>query len=286
MSETLHQTEPVVVGYDGSSDADVALAWAAAHVRATETPLHVLVATVEAADVVELTTTTPEERRKRVIDRAGELTADLGQGQVSIDTVDQPPAPALISASADAQLVVIGARGHGAVYGLLMGSVSQHVARHASCPVVVVRRPRSPESDRVVVGVDGSSHGRAALRFGFEHVTRYGGTLTVLAVSSYAALIEGSALFGYGRPYPADYRSDIRAWLDEELRELRTDYPSVEVTTEVAVGSPGRLLADASRAASLVVVGSRGRGEFAGLLLGSTSTTVLHHAECPVAVVR
>jgi nucleotide-binding universal stress UspA family protein len=286
MSESLQQTQPVVVGYDGSPDGDVALAWATGHVRATTRRLRVLVATVEAADVVELTTTTPDERRKRVLDRAAELTASLEEGQARVDTVDQAPAPALIAASADAQLLVLGARGHGAVYGLLMGSVSQHVARHASCPVVVVRRPHSPESDRVVVGVDGSEHGRAALRFAFEHVDQYGGTLTVLAVSSYAAMIEGSALFGYGRAYPADYRSEIRSWLHEELRELRAEYPSVEATTEVAVGSPARLLADASRAASLVVVGSRGRGEFAGLLLGSTSTSVLHHAECPVAVVR
>ncbi len=285
-SDHSDSSAPVVAGYDGSPDADVALRWAVSYARTADRPLRVLVGWVDTTDVVVLTTTTPEERRKVVLDRAAQLVAELPEDHVHVDTDDRPAAPALIEASRQAGLLVIGAQGHGAVYGLLIGSVSQHVARHAECPVVVVRQPRDPDSDRVVVGVDGSEWGRHALRFAFEHAARTGHRLTALAVSSYASLIEGSALFGYGRPYPAGYHTEIREWLDDELRELRAEHPTVQTTVELAVGSPGRLLADASRAAALVVVGSRGRGEFAGLLLGSTSSTVLHHADCPVAVVR
>jgi nucleotide-binding universal stress UspA family protein len=280
------QEQPVVAGFDGSADAEVALSWAVDYARTADRALRVVVAWIDTTDVVQLTTTTPEERRKPVLERAAQLVADLPDDRVRVDTDDRAAAPALIDASEGAHALVMGAQGHGAVYGLLIGSVSQHVARHAHCPVVVVRRPRDRESDRVVVGVDGSEWGRHALRFAFEHVALFGGQLTVLAVSSYASMIEGSALFGYGRPYPADYRTEIREWLDGEMRELRAEHPSVETSVELAVGSPGRLLADASRAAAMVVVGSRGRGEFAGLLLGSTSSAVLHHAQCPVAVVR
>ncbi len=281
--------ERIVVGYDGSELSDVALAWAEQLARVERRPLTVLVA---AADEGASSRTEAETdghavaHQALVVERAEKACVDLPEAMVEVVASAQEPVPALLAASREAGLLVVGAQGHGAVQGLVMGSVSQHVARHAACPVVVVRPPRDPSSDRVVVGVDGSSHGHATLQFAFEHVNRVGGTLSVLYVISYGASYGGAALLGYADNHLPDYRAEMREWLDDYLDDLRVEYPDVDVSAELAVGSAGRLLADRSHSASLVVVGSRGRGGFAGLMLGSVSASVLHHATCPVAVVR
>jgi nucleotide-binding universal stress UspA family protein len=284
-----HPRDRIVVGYDGSELSDVALTWAEQLARIGQRPLTVLVAAVDedSAARTEAETDGPTlARQALVVERAEKATVDLPEAMVEVVSSPQQAVPALLEASRDAELLVVGAQGHGAVHGLMMGSVSQHVARHAVCPVVVVRPPQDPTSDRVVVGVDGSAHGRATLRFAFEHVRRVGGTLSVLYVISYGASYGGAALLGYADNHLPDYRAEMREWLDDYLDDLRVEYPDVDVSAELAVGSAGRLLADRSHAASLVVVGSRGRGGFAGLMLGSVSASVLHHATCPVAVVR
>jgi nucleotide-binding universal stress UspA family protein len=281
----------IVVGYDGSELSDVALAWAEQLARDERRPLTVLVAAVD-EDAPSMDTEAEAAgrglaRHALVVERAEKATADLPDGFVEVVSSHEPPVPALLEASRrGAGLLVVGAQGHGAVHALMVGSVSQHVARHAPCPVVVVRPPQDPSSDRVVVGVDGSEHGRAALRFAFDHVNRVGGTLTAVYAISYGASAGGAALFGYADTHLSDYRAEMREWLDDYLDDLRIEYPDVDVAAELAVGSAGRLLIDRSHAASLVVVGSRGRGGFAGLLLGSVGASVLHHATCPVAVVR
>jgi nucleotide-binding universal stress UspA family protein len=280
----------IVVGYDGSELGDVALAWAEQLARVEHRPLTVLVA---AFDEDAPSTATEAEgashwvaRQTQVVERAEKATLEVPEPLVEVIASPQPAVTALLEASRDAGMLVVGALGHGAVHGLLMGSVSQHVARHATCPVVVVRPPQDPSSDRVVVGVDGSEHGRAALRFAFDHVNRVGGTLSALYVISYGASYGGAALLGYADTHLPDYRAEMREWLDDYLDDLRSEYPGVEVSPELTVGSAARLLTERSQAASLVVVGSRGRGGFAGLLLGSVSASVLHHAASPVAVVR
>ncbi len=282
----------IVVGFDGSELSDVALAWAEQLARLEQRPLTALVAAVDEDGGSPSTEAEGEAsghalaRHALVVERAEKALTDLPEALAEVVPSHEPPVPALLAASRDAGLLVVGAQGHGAVHGFVMGSVSQHVTRHAACPVVVVRPPQDPSSDRVVVGVDGSEHSRAALQFAFEHVNKVGGTLSVVYVISYGSSYGGAALYGYADTHLPDYRAEMREWLDDYLDDLRTDYPDVDVSAELTVGSAGRLLTDRSHAASLVVVGSRGRGGFAGLLLGSVSAAVLHHATCPVAVVR
>jgi nucleotide-binding universal stress UspA family protein len=162
---------------------------------------------------------------------------------------------------------------------VVLGSVSQHVTRHASCPVVVTRTPYHPDSKRVVVGVDGSNGSRKALAFAFDHASRSGSS--VAAIHAWRNLARGFPGEGLIEEIQAAERV-----LAEALAGFADQYPDVEVSAEAIPIAPQRALADASQAAELVVVGSRGLGAFAGLLLGSVSQSVLHHAQCPVAVVR
>jgi nucleotide-binding universal stress UspA family protein len=167
----------------------------------------------------------------------------------------------------------------------MLGSVSQHVARHADCPVVVVREPEDHSATRIVVGVDGGPAGEAALGFAFDEAARRGSPLT--AVQSYGE----HTLSGTGVVLPMERPAgEVRATYERELYALlvpwKEKFPDVTVRAEVVPGHPVRLLRDVSERAALVVVGSRGRGGFASLLLGSVSTGVLHRARCPVVVVR
>jgi nucleotide-binding universal stress UspA family protein len=202
---------------------------------------------------------------------------------VSVDLANDPPSKALIDASTAAWLVVVGARGHGLLSGMLLGSVSQHLARHAAGPVVVVRRPHDPQR-RVVVGVDGSEGSSAALDFAAVHAVRTGSALVV--VHAWHSLANSAVV---GPPFEHRYAEEEQVAervVAESVAGLSETYPDLEVDTETIPVPPGRCLADASQTASLVVVGSRGRGAFAGMLLGSVSQHVLHQAQCPVAVVR
>jgi nucleotide-binding universal stress UspA family protein len=246
----------IVVGVEGSADSDRAVEWAARAAARLDATLHIVCA---------LNEITAAEEADRILAAARTLAAQIGVTEISAEQVDAAPAPALIAASGSAQLVVVGARGHGALGGIVIGSVSQHVSRHAACPVVVVREPADPRANRIVVGLDGSPESDKALGFAFDAASRAGAPLVA---------IHGWRFSSAGRA------------LAEQLAGWAEKYPDVEVTREAIPVHPARVLADASEQAALVVVGSRGRGAFAGLLLGSVSQAVLSHARCPVAIVR
>ncbi|MGH3333176.1 MAG: universal stress protein, partial [Nocardioidaceae bacterium] len=216
---------------------------------------------------------------------ARDRTRECKAPEVAVELVRTPPTAALIGASEGADAVVVGARGHSMLSGVLLGSVSQHVARHAACPVVVTRQPYDPASTRVVVGVDGSGGSLRALEFGFEHADRTGASVT--AIHAWRNLSRGG---GAGMGYPLDsFTDEVQASeriLAESVAGLAERYPDVPLAQEAIPVPPNRALADASQSAALLVVGSRGLGAFAGLMLGSISQSVLHHAQCPVAVVR
>ena len=196
------------------------------------------------------------------------------------------PAPVLLGESAHAEIVVLGDRGLGGFTGLLIGSVSVEVTAHASCPVIVVRGPEPdrtvPRPEPVVVGVDGSPTSEAATAFAFEAASLRGVPLVavhvwrdVLVDATMAPLLDWDVI-----------DSDEREVLAERLAGWSEKYPDVPVRRLVARDRPARTLVEESGRAQLVVVGSRGRGGFHGLLLGSVSQALLHHAHCPVAVVR
>jgi nucleotide-binding universal stress UspA family protein len=269
----------IVIGYDGSGDSELALDWADALAAEQGRPLRVLISEVDPTQVLEATSDWHAAKMAQLESDARDRLAGARCRESSIEVVGVPPSQALIDASAKAAAVVVGARGHSLLSGVVMGSVSQHVTRHASCPVVVTRAPYHPEAERVVVGVDGSTGSRKAVEFAFDHASRSGAPVT--AIHAWRNAARGDSGEGLMEEIGAAERI-----LAEALAGFSDQYPDVKVTTEAIPVAPQRVLADASQSAALVVVGSRGLGAFAGLLLGSVSQSVLHHAQCPVAVVR
>jgi nucleotide-binding universal stress UspA family protein len=198
--------------------------------------------------------------------------------------VDGPVVPTLRRLSERARLVVLGERGLGGFTGLLAGSVAVGVATNAVCPVVVARGTAAP-TDPIVVGLDDAADADHALGFAFDQAAARGVELAVVRA---------------WQPPPLPWRNDIRPlaydvdeleaaerWLAREaLPAWQRKYPDVVARIRLMPGSAAHALVAASADAQLVVVGSRGQGGFHGLLLGSVARQVIHHAHCPVAVVR
>lgn len=296
---------PVVVGYDGSKASCLALDWALQEAQLRDLPVEVVHAyQVPLTPVpmgVEYTAPSVEAARaagEAVLAEASEHARRRPQpGRVSTRLVVAPASVTLIDASEDAAMVVVGARGVGGFTELLVGSTAMQVAMHAACPTVVVPHQR-PGTDgaqyppgRVVVGVDGSPLSASALEFAFEEAALRGLGLTVVHAWE-APFFDRPAGKGPALP-PEVVEEDLRAQADHEHRLLDEaltgwvdKYPEVDVTPALVHEKPAAALVALSAGAELLVVGSRGRGGFATLLLGSVSHSVLHHAGCPVAVVR
>jgi nucleotide-binding universal stress UspA family protein len=281
----------VVVGVDGSAADTVAVRWAVQEAHRRPARLYVVHALSQrhsAASHRANPAFVAEERR------AAELVLDaaVGQARALAGGVDVhpllevgPPAVVLLQRATAADLVVLGCQGRGGFAGLLLGSTSLQVAMHASCPVVVLRDPCSgtgSSSGRIVVGTDGSRASDGALRFAFTRARRDGRGLTVVRAWGSPAIyvdVPGTAKW-------KQVEKEEQAALSEALAPWCDRYPEVDVLEKSVLGNAAALLADESAAAELLVVGSRGRGGFGGLLLGSVSHAVLHHARCPVAVVH
>jgi nucleotide-binding universal stress UspA family protein len=269
----------VVVAFDGSADAGRALAWGIDLARTRHARLHVVIAS---GDLGELSDWAEEWSVGLAEEWRHEAESHLrfcGLRDWSLEIRDGLPAEVLVEASKHAGVMVMGSHGHTALGGAVMGSVSQHVTRYAHCPVVAVRAVYADASTRVVVGVDGSDSSIGAVEFAFEYADWIGGSVT--------------ALHGWRKPRAEGSATDLaheiagaERLLAEAVAGMCEKYPDIPVTLEAIPVTPARALADASGAAKLVVVGSRGRGAFATLLLGSVSSAVLHKATCPVAVVR
>lgn len=278
----------IVVGYDGSSGADDALTWAAesAGTGAGSPPDLRVVVVGTAMDPV-------LGGYRHVMDRAvddwraaaTERLAALGRPDATVEVRHGPVVPELLDAAEKASLLVVGSAGHGLAAGTLTGSVSQHVARHASCPVVVVRPRHSTVVNRIVVGVDESPAAAEALRFACERARRTGESVT--AIHGYFSVLAHVLTFDGAESEVADRQLAAAEQLVKDLcRACAAEFPDVEIEPEAIPVRAGQVLVDASRAASLVVVGSRGRDAFSEMLLGSVSQHVLAHAQCPVAIVR
>ncbi|HET6479981.1 MAG TPA: universal stress protein [Actinoplanes sp.] len=198
--------------------------------------------------------------------------------------VDGAPAPVLLGESRDAVLLAVGNRGLGGFGSLVLGSVALHLTAHADCPVLVVRGP-GRTTGPVVVGVDGSPGSESAVGFALEAAARRKTSLT--AVHAWGAFDSASQqdLLPLANE-PGRLEGAERRVLSESLAGWAQRYPEVDIRQETVRGRAAAALIERSQDAQLVVTGARGRGGFAGLLLGSVSQTVLHHAGCPVVVVR
>lgn len=289
----------VLVGYDGSPDADVAVRWALDEAGRTGRAVR-LAYVFEWATVVGwlgpgvAPGAWPDETARREIEElvrraAADASAAHPDIEVTGQVLDGPPALVLQERSADAGLLVLGSRGHGGFAGLLVGSTAVSVTAHAHCPVVVVRANGTaaavPTDGPVVVGVDGSDQSLVALGFAAERAAARRSPLRV--VSAWSPPGAGSWRPGAGPPPDMDeLAADERAALEHTVAPWRRTYPELDMRVEVTAGSPASLLVEASRGAQMVAVGTRGRGGLRGMLLGSVSQQLIQHAHCPVAVVR
>lgn len=283
---------PVVVGVDGSEASTQAVTLATHLAAARGRPLRVVHAFIWPEFHVPLGPDPygPAEgglahAAERIVADAASLATTTAPGlAVSGDVVDGPVVPVLLEEARHAALLVLGHRGLGGFTGLLVGSVAVQLAAHAACPVVVMRGDPDRTRD-ILVGVDGSPAGEHALRFAFEEAAFRGVGIT--ALHAYTHPVVGDPGDMLPLVYDASQlEAEETAVLAEALAGWCDRYPDVAVHRLLVRDRPGRALVHAADRAGMVVVGSRGRGGFTGLLLGSVSHALLHHASCPVAIAR
>ncbi len=285
------QTQPIIVGVDGSSSAVHAARWAAAEADRRHLPLR-LVHTFDIPVGYAPGVVAPAAVRDGMRKQGWEWLREAEHAVLEIAPAVEPElivhqgpvVPFLVEASRDAALVVLGTRGLGGFTGLLVGSTSVALAGRAHCPVVVVRGQDTADGD-VVVGVDGTPAGEAAIAFAFEQASLQGRGL--VAVHTWTDSVLEAALAGDTSMVDFNpLQRQAYELLAERLAGWQEKYPDVRVHREVVRDRPATALLRYAEGAALVVVGTRGRGGFRGLVLGSSSQHLLYHAPCPVAVVR
>jgi nucleotide-binding universal stress UspA family protein len=266
----------IVVAYDGSPHSQAALEWAAATAALEER-------SVRAVFVAEPRVSADGDFADDLPRRCAAVLAAAGVDGTFEELTGDVEA-LLLEQSRHAHVLVAGTRGRGRTANTLLGSVSQHLARHTPCPLVVVRPSGNPAAARIVAGVDGSPQSIAALRFACHRAS-----FTHEAVVALHAWRPGHVDLDYSGQLPEaiGQRSEAaEELLDGCIAEVRADYPGVAVEPDSVAAPPAKALTDASAYASLVVTGSRGRGVVAGLVLGSVSQHLLNHARSPVAATR
>ncbi|MFE4667955.1 universal stress protein [Streptomyces sp. NPDC056716] len=295
-------TRPVIVGLDGSRESRAAGEWAAREARLLGAPLKVVhvwepVPEPRAAFPAAETQAHWSER----VPREAAEGIRLRHPGLPVTTEQYPgrPAEALAAAADDAELLVLGSRGLSGIGGFMVGSVGQAVVARTRRPVVLVRAGQQAaaehESDPVgipsaatpfrpvVLGLDLRSTDTATIEFAFAAAERRGTALRVVhgwnppPYHVYALALDPA--------FHGSLAQEEAGALTELLRPWRDKYPDVEVVAESLYGTPGDHLVDASRQASLVVVGRRIRRHPIGAHIGPVTQTVLHHAAAPVAVV-
>lgn len=292
----------VLVGVDGSAASLHALDWAAAEAVTHGMTLRLVCAyalpsfTAASLDggYAALDDTAIQEGARAVLAEAQERAESRGvPTTASVATGDATGV--LVEMSRVARLVVVGTRGRGGFADRLLGTVSSALPAHAYCPTVVVPRQAPGRADdvepppvepvrRIVVGVDGSPASDVALRQAIREAKAWGAELTAVAG---VPIGSGAGAIAW-LPAAVDHEAvlaDVAEGLDVVVDRALLDFPGVQVRRHVLDGTGAALLTEFSTATDLIVVGSRGRGGFAGLLLGSTSQAVLHHSACPVMVV-
>jgi nucleotide-binding universal stress UspA family protein len=305
-SEEAPDSRRIVVGYGGAEGSEPALAWAIETARREARPLTILHC-YDLAHVPVLGASAPDGQTELMASVADEVVAAaaeraaavLGREAVTGKSVLGGAAGELVAESEAAHLVVTGSHGRGRLLGGLLASTSYNVTAHAKCPAVVVRGEESlhPDLDhRVVVGVDDSESALHALDRAAEVAVESGAALHLVRVVHPSVDLHSQpelAPMVFGDTYAMDderFTEELRTYAEDATRELvgrvGDQYPGLDVTSEVIEDSPGLAIARAGEGSGLIVVGSRGRGGFAGMLLGSVSHTVIHHATSPVMVVR
>lgn len=282
----------ILVGVDGSEFSDAAVRWAAREAALRHEPLKLLAVAERQGPHVTYDSETMQRSRKaqhdegdRVLAAArqivDEVLVDAGVDGLASEFRFAHPLATLIDASTDVRMVVVGCRGRSALDRLTLGSVSSGLVRHAHCPVAVIHKEHA-DADRhapILVGIDGSPASESATTIAFDEASNRRAPL--IALHAWAdALTAGTHL------NPTIDEQIGGEVLSERMAGWQERYPDVHVTPVLTHQDAGRWLVNHSDTAQLVVVGSHGRGGFAGMMLGSVSATVVHAAEVPVIVAR
>ncbi|WP_182049995.1 universal stress protein [Changpingibacter yushuensis] len=279
----------VVCGVDGSEASFNALEWAAQEARTRRARLEILCC-YEQPTYSGYSGNEQKHNGNLLEDGAVEVLAKakerVKQHGVETTTVLDPsdPTKALLSRSKTAARVVIGARGgSGGFADRLLGSVASAVSARAYCAVVIV--PSTPVETvlpvkHIVCGFDGSEAAHLALALAIREASRWGARLSCVSAVNFSG-----TTWLPGSDYHQEVLDDVRAGLRDAVAEATVDYDGVDVRCHAMEGNPAALMTEFSTAVDLLVVGTRGRGGFAGLLLGSTSQAVLQHSSCPTIVV-
>jgi nucleotide-binding universal stress UspA family protein len=268
---------PIVVGVDGSDSARDAAEWAADLAAIWSAPLHLLMVA-------------PDTAAEPASDRLSELraaAAAAGARPVIVEMAQGEVVDVIADRAHEARMLVLGSYGEGAWSGMLAGAVALTLINRVSCPIAVVRgtarRIPPPRGGPVVVGVDGSSAGRAALTLAADLAVSLGSRL--VAVHAWSDVVfgsDGSAM----RSHEADSVLATRAstLLDAELAEIALTHPGLPVQRSVVADTPLRGLLAAADGARLLVVGHRGVDGGPGRRLGSTSLALVEFVPCPVVL--
>lgn len=219
-----------------------------------------------------------DQLQKALLQRASDATVTTSTQAAQGDAGD-----VLARAGVEAGLVVVGGRSHGALLSAVLGSATAHVLHYSPGPVMVVPAGAAPGPyRRVVVGVEDADCSRAALRWALDAGRRH----RCPVVALHALAITASPVPMSAQLTDAQDEAEIRTWLQAEVDRATGGAGDVEVTTKARDGSPAAALLDEAGPEDLLVVGSRGRGGFMDLVLGSVATQCSQHARGVVVVVR
>lgn len=291
---TLILHDKLVVGFDGSETSVAALRWAATEASRREASVVVLASFAPSPPVAYSSglghggvaaTTAAEELAQWARNELAGFVDDVFAAHSSVRheyrAVVARPGTALTQAAEDADLVVVGRSGAGMLGRALLGSVTNDLLAHSPCPVVVVPDAPIPETGSVVVGTDGSAHATRAVRWAVDEADRREAILKI------AHCWQGPLRLVTDDPDRSDDMSKVDAEiiLDEAVETAR-ELAGGDVDHRLVEGGTVDSMVELSRAADLVVLGSRGRGGFASMLLGSVAHAVASHAACPTVIVR